>query len=225
MNRKLLTGLTLASVASTGGVAFAALAEPVGTTPSAPLSAAMTSALATSTTNAAGRTISYQVGDAGMVTVDIAGTVLTSRGLVPAAGWNIAALSNSGTHIDVQFANAERIVAFHADLVGADVVVSVTNDRVPGVSGPLDSLVVSTIGGSATPTTAPATPPTFDTVVPATPASVPVTTPTTVAPPVTSTTAPSSAETYDDDDGEYEYESNEAGHTGHHNESEDEDDD
>lgn len=213
MNRKLLTGLTLASVAGTGGAAYASVAEPADTTPPAasagPLvSAAETSttAAATSTTTAAlGRTISYQVGDAGTVTVEVAGSVMTSRGLIPANGWKIGAMSNSATHVDVQFANTERIVGFSADLVGADVVVSVTNDRLPGAPGPVDPLVVSVIDGSDAPSTvpAPATAPTFDTVVPATPAPSPVTVPAPVAPPAASTSAPSSAGT-SDDDGEYE---------------------
>lgn len=243
MNRKLLTGLTLATVVGTGGAAYATVAGPADTAPAAasagPLvtagetsapaattSASATAMVASTTAATPGRTISYQVGDAGTVTVDVAESVLTSRGLVPAGGWTIGAMSNSGAHIDVQFANAERVVGFSADLVGTDVVVSVTNDRLPGASGPIDPLVVSVIGGSGAPpvpASAPATAPSFDTVVPATPAPAPVITPTPVAPPAASTSAPSSAGTSGDDDGEYA--SNGDVHSSYSGESEGGDDD
>ncbi len=221
MNRKLLTGLTLATVVGTGGAAYATVAGPADITPAA-------------TAATSGRTISYQVGDAGTVTVDVADSVLTSRGLLPAGGWTIGAMSNSDVHLDVQFANAERVVGFSADLVGTDVVVSVTNDRLPGAPGPIDPLVVSVIGGSGAPpvpssttarTTAPApaTAPSFDTVVPATPALAPVITPAPVAPRAASTSAPSSAGTSGDNDGEYA--SNGAVHSSYSGESEGGDDD
>lgn len=253
MNRKLLTGLTLATVVGTGGAAYATVAGPADTTPAAasagPLvtagdtstsasaattSTSATAAVASTTAVTSGRTISYQVGDAGTVTVEVAESVLTSRGLVPAGGWTIGAMSNSGAHIDVQFANAELVVGFSADLVGTDVVVSVTNDRLPGALGPIDPLVVSVIVGSGAPTVpastnaqttapAPATAPSFDTVVPATPAPAPVIAPTPVAPRAASTSAPSSAGTSGDDDGEYA--SNEGVHSSYSGESEGGDDD
>ena len=254
MNRKLLIGVTLASVAGTGGAAYATVASPTEHAPASAsaipvVTSAASSTSSTSTTSstsstsssidsstsaasstepapvrAAPRTVSYQVGDAGTVTIDVADGAMASHELIPAASWSIMAMSNTGTHVAVQFTNSERVVGFAADLVGADVVVSVTNDRLPGAAGPapVDPLSVSVVAGSndETPTLStepasttprpaprvePETPTSSPPVVPATLAPSPITAPARVKPPAASTTAPSSvAATGNDDKSEHE---------------------
>ena len=207
MNRKLLIGVTLASVAGTGGAAYATVAGPAEYAPasasaipvvtSAESSTSSVSATSTSIASstsaasstvpapvgAAPRTISYQVGDAGTVTIDVVDGAMASHELIPATSWSIMAMSNSGTHVAVQFTNSERVVGFAADLVGADVVVSVTNDRLPGAENlaAVDPLSVSVIAGyndeaptmSTSPSPSPTTPHPSPRVVPATPATSP----------------------------------------------------
>jgi hypothetical protein len=254
MNRKLLIGVTLASVAGTGGAAYATVAGPaehapastsavpvvtsaesstssVNATSTSIASSTSTSTSIASSTSAASsavpapvgaapRTISYQVGDAGTVTIDVADGAMASHELIPATSWSIMAMSNSGTHVAVQFTNSERVVGFAADLVGADVVVSVTNDRLPGAESPavVDPLSVSVIAGSndeaptmsTSPSPSPAAPHPSPLVVPATPATSPpdvpstpapslITAPTPIKPSAASTTAPSSAGAAGDD--------------------------
>ncbi len=173
------------------------------------------------------------MGDAGTVTIDVADGAMASHELIPATSWSIMAMSNTGTHVAVQFTNAERVVGFAADLVGADVVVSVTNDRRPGASDPttVDPLSVPAIAGSTDETVTTSSEPSSTTphpaprveprkpapsvpVVPATAAPSPTTAPARSKPPAASTTAPSSAgATGGDDNSDHEaHDTNTAGH-------------
>lgn len=156
MNRKWLTGLALASVAGTGGAAYVAVAAPSSgasaaaqapaLVPLTPTTGSTTGSTADGTTVAGAspaRTFSYRIGDAGTVTVDVQGTALAGRRLDPAVGWSVLAMSSTGAHLDVQLTDSRRIVGFAADLVGPDVVVSVTNGEIAGEAA------TSTVGARA----------------------------------------------------------------------------
>lgn len=194
MNRKLLTALTVASVAGTGGAAYATVAGPAtsptqGLTDASPISKPRTIAeVATAVAT------TYRVGDAGSVTMEVAAGAMSTRSVEPAAGWAVTSMSNSATHAVIVFQNAERVVGLTADLVGGQVVVSVTNDRLPGNTGeaPIDPLIVSVVDGAngTTAITPPVTPP----VIPATPAAERVDT-STHTPSASQTTAPSGSGT------------------------------
>jgi hypothetical protein len=142
MNRKWLTGLALASVAGTGGVAYVALGAPEGGAAAAQAPAVSpdtttgepspSSAVMTTAAVAPARTLVYQVGDAGTVTVDVASATLTGRHLAPAPGWSVLEMSANGAHLELRLTDSHRIVGFVADLVGPEVVVSVTNSVAPG---------------------------------------------------------------------------------------------
>ncbi len=155
MNKQLLTGLTIVGVAASAGVAYAgvsvihsASAENVPST-AAPVQPVT-------------RTIVYQVGAAGQVTINVAGDTLVVHGSAATAGWSVVAASATGTHAEVQFSDGVQLVTFSADLVEHDVVVSVTNTQAPGAAttlpaGPIDVVVIS---DSKTPPPQPAPTPT-----------------------------------------------------------------
>ena len=222
MKRRWLTAVTVVGVAGSGGAAIAAVGgptslEPAATAPSAtaapnvfPVKATQTHGVeSTATSMPESQTIVYQVGDAGSVTIVVDGATMTSGDVVPANGWAIVAITNGGTHTVVQLTDNERIVGFVADLVGDDVVVSVTNELAAGAPGsvPTTPVSVSIIDSDDSDDSATLTdessehPP-----LPATPPPVqspPTTTPTSPPPPAaTSTTSVVSSD--DDEDHEDE---------------------
>ena len=161
MKRTLLIGVTVAGVAGVYGAAFAASTAPLdGAAPTttglptetstAGATTAPTSSTATTVPTHASRTVTYQVGDAGTVTLKVDAGVLTTRQIQPAAGWTVASVSGSGAHTEVHFASSSRLVTFVADLVGDDVVVSVLNKLVPGSTGPAPAPITVSIVPPAT---------------------------------------------------------------------------
>jgi hypothetical protein len=231
MNRKWLTGLTLAGVAGSGGAAFAAVGETATKPAPAPASVAQAVAqlpvvteASTATTASGGtaaettdaplpsiRTVTYQIGNAASLTIEIDGTQLTVREIDPSDGWSVAAISNSGVHVDVQFTDGTQIVGFVIDLVGSDPVVSVTNTLAPGASGPLstDPVTVSSSDEDSAPSNPPlaaipptmpeTTPPTTTAIVPMTPDTEPAPAPAVPSPAATTTTSAVVADESDDD--------------------------
>jgi hypothetical protein len=139
MNRTWITGLTLATVAGSGG-AFVGVAAGSHDTPAAaqPQSLVKESALlqpvqtAQTTPATPSRTVNYLVGAAGAVTLTVANGSLTINQTAVGAGWAVAGSTAPGTHVEVQYTDTLQLVTFAADLVGNDVVVSVTNLPVPG---------------------------------------------------------------------------------------------
>jgi len=115
MNRTWITGLTLAGVAGSGG-AFAAAATSGTDVPVA--------AQAPSVVNASdfvqaptSRTINYQVGAAGTVTVTVTNGVLNVDSTTFGTGWTGGATAVAGSHVEVQFTDTAQLVTFGADLV------------------------------------------------------------------------------------------------------------
>jgi hypothetical protein len=139
MNRTWITGLTLATVAGSGG-AFVGVAAGSQDAPAAaqPQSLIKESALlqpvqtAQTTPATPSRTVNYLVGAAGAVTLTVANGSLTVNQTAVGAGWAVAGSTAPGTHVEVQYTDTLQLVTFAADLVGNDVVVSVTNVPVPG---------------------------------------------------------------------------------------------
>ena len=81
---------------------------PIATTPTVPAQAAP----AASTTQAA-----YAVADAGIVTLDTTGDVLTIVGVVPTAGWTVTkSESEDSKNVEVKFQNGTVEVEFHANM-------------------------------------------------------------------------------------------------------------
>jgi hypothetical protein len=203
MNRTWITGLTLASVAGSGG-AFAAAATSGNDMPVA--------AQAPTVVNASdfvqaptSRTINYQVGAAGTVTVTVTDGVLNVGNTTFGTGWTGAATMVAGSHVEVQFTDTAQLVTFGADLVNNELVVALTNVPAPGVVAaatptPIDITVIGQ-ANTASPRTAPQP-------RPATPqpiATQPTVAPTTVQPPrPAATTAPSGSGDDDSSDDEHE---------------------
>ncbi|MDO9173906.1 MAG: hypothetical protein Q7V62_03815 [Actinomycetota bacterium] len=86
----------------------------VTTTPTDPASPTPTpTTVASSTTQAV-----YQIGEAGLVTLDSAGGVLTVVSVVPNPGWIVAeAESEDAYNVEVKFQSAFTVLEFHANLL------------------------------------------------------------------------------------------------------------
>ncbi|MGB8859577.1 MAG: hypothetical protein WCC60_09985 [Ilumatobacteraceae bacterium] len=208
----MITGLALAGVAGSAGAAFAGVAASGNDIPAPQTQPAPTNPANAEVHN---RTISYQVGAAGTVAVTVAGGSLSAIA-TPGAGWTVVATSAPATHVEVQFTDTLQLVTFAADLVGDDVVVSVSNAAAPGapattaVAAPINVTVITnpprnSPPGTAAPlpaTPAPAAPPTATEPEPTEPTHTTQPAPVTTQPAPSATTAPSSGGGDDDDDGE-----------------------
>ncbi len=199
MNKQLLTGLTIIGVAGSAGVAYAGVS--VIHSASADESPAISQAPMPVT-----RTIVYQVGGAGQVSIAVSGDHhLAVSSSSAASGWTVVGASAGERHAEVQFTDGLQLVTFMADLVGTDVAVSVSNVEAPGAPTttaaglPVD---ISVLSDSGTPQPQPA--------------PTPVVSPSPTTPSHAGTTAPSHSDD-DDDDDEDEHEED--------HEEEDEDDD
>ena len=206
MNRTWITGLTLASVAGSGG-AFAAAATSGNDMPVA--------AQAPSVVNASdfvqaptSRTINYQVGAAGTVTLTVTDGVLNVDNTTFGTGWTGAPRWSPASHVEVQFTDMAQLVTFGADLVNNELVVALTNVPAPGVVAaatptPIDITVIGQ-ANTASPRTAPQPRPATQPI-----AAQPTAAPTAVqSPRPAATTAPSGSGDDDssDDRGDDEHE-------------------
>lgn len=181
MNRAWITGLTVASVAGTGGVAFATMnASTHGAEAKATPQAADT------TVTVAPKVYSYQAGAAGQVNLTAAEGELNVDSVLPSAGWSVVSYSGSGAHVEVRLTDSIQIITFSADLVGGEVQAGITAAPVP------------TVATTAAPTTTPATP----APQPANP--VVVLTPSAQSPSTAHTSSPSGSGSHQGDDDGHE---------------------
>lgn len=147
MNRAWITGLTVASVAGTGGVAFATMTASTN-----PASADNTPVAAAETTaTVAASAYSFQAGSAGQVNLTADDGALTVDSTVPSAGWLVISYTGPGTHVEVQLGDGLQIVTFAADLVNGEVVAGIS-------STPAPTLPTSPATPAPTPAPAPAVP-------------------------------------------------------------------
>lgn len=155
MNKQLLTALTIFGVAGSAGAAYAGVS--VISNASAESSPANSAASMPVT-----RTIVYQVGAAGQVTISVTEDNLAVSGSVAGTGWTVVGASATGRHAEVQFTDTVQLVTFAADLVDHDVTVSVTNVAAPGVATTVVPVQVdvSVLSDSNPPAPTPATSPT-----------------------------------------------------------------
>ena len=136
LSRSWITGLALAGVAGSAGAAFAGMSEGAGPFASASELPSTTATVEATTTSAVAtaRTISYQVGAAGTVTVTVADGALAVTGSSAGAGWTVVGAGAPGAHVEVQFTDTMQLVTFTADLVGDDVVVALASVPAPGAT-------------------------------------------------------------------------------------------
>ncbi|MCE9621962.1 MAG: hypothetical protein K8R99_06430 [Actinomycetia bacterium] len=97
----------------------------------------------------------YQVGDAGLVTLDTSGNVLTVVSVAPSAGWTLVKAESSGpVDIEVKLQNGTTIVEFRAHLQ-AGVITTSVESKIEGGSDDGNSGTTpgsgSTAGGGTTP--------------------------------------------------------------------------
>jgi hypothetical protein len=123
MQRAWITGLTLAGVVGTGGAAFAGMSlthtDGNAVEAQAPAASAATTAPTTSTT--------YRLGDAGLVTLDSAGGVITVTSVLPSAGWTVVTSSNPGLHVEVSLTDGVEVLQMTADLVDGRIVAALNS--------------------------------------------------------------------------------------------------
>lgn len=87
----------------------------------------------------------YRIGDAGVVTLDTAGEVLSIVSVTPSSGWIVVdAEQEDNLHVEVGFRSGNVIVEFHASYLFGVVVTSVESEVVGGAPAGNDS------GGTAT---------------------------------------------------------------------------
>ena len=149
MNRAWITGLTVASVAGTGGVAFATMTASTHPASAAPSPVA---ALSETTASVAPRAYSFQAGAAGQVNLTAADGVLTVDSTVPSTGWLVLSYTGPGTHVEVQLGDGMQIVTFAADLVNGEVEAGITATPAPTLP------TVPATDPATTPAPAPAVP-------------------------------------------------------------------
>ena len=170
MKRSWITGLTLASVAGTGGAAFARMSV-VNHDGSAV--EAQAAALKAGTVAPASATTTYRLGTAGTVTITTAGGGISVDAATPATGWLLLNTGAPGTHVEVSFTDLTQTVTFVADVVDGRAVVSLSN-------------IVAGVASTITPELG-VTNPNSSTVLPATP--VAALTPRTKSPATTTATS------------------------------------
>jgi hypothetical protein len=78
----------------------------------------------------------YRVGDAGLVTLDSAGGVITVAWVQPASGWTVLAASNPAAHVEVSLTDTVQVVQMTADLVDGRIVASLTSTATSTTAAP-----------------------------------------------------------------------------------------
>ena len=188
MNKAWITALSIAGIAGSASAAYAGLS--VNGNEGAPaeaqgLPAAPATTLAPIAAPASSpATATYQVGDAGTVTVTNVSGVVSVQSAMPSPGWTVQGYTSPAGHVEVQFVNALQAVTFHADVVNGEMVASLA--EAPTV--PSTDVTTTEVPATEAPTTVPTPTP-----LPAVPAAPAVTAPETPkAPSHAATTAPSS---------------------------------
>jgi hypothetical protein len=92
----------------------------------------------------------YQIGDAGLVTLDSSGDQLTITSSVPNAGWTVVTSeSQDPLNIEVKFQSSSTLVEFHANLLFGVVTTSVETQNIQSDNGSGGSSVTTPAGGSS----------------------------------------------------------------------------
>lgn len=199
MKRTLVTTLTVVGVLGTGGIAMAGVLDGPARPSVAPNMTAST--LPTSTTvpvAPAGPStlVDYQVGEAGVVRIEVVGSVARVVGTTPNAGWT-ATIDDRIGEVEVDFVSATTRIEFEGSVVGGQFVPRVERYALTGTTESTDVTAVTVATSSSTPDTS-----ATGSSVPSTGsgAGVPVgTAPSNSVPGATSTTTPSGSDDDDDD--------------------------
>lgn len=103
---QIASDVTLSNVTIATGTVTTTTTDPASPTPTP-------TTVASTTTQAV-----YQIGEAGLVTLDSAGGVLTVVSVVPNPGWIVAeAESEDAYNVEVKFQSAFTVLEFHANLL------------------------------------------------------------------------------------------------------------
>ena len=157
MNKTWITTLSIAGVVGSG--AAAALAASATISHGVPATANAAPAV---TVASPSRTIMYQVGTAGSVTVVKDAVGLTITDTTVGTGWTLVGTSVVGPTVSAQFSNGTQIATFDASLAGSEIAVEVSSMALPPaeVAVPVGQVVVlsdsSSVRTSAVPEIGPA---------------------------------------------------------------------
>jgi hypothetical protein len=196
MNKAWITGITVASVAGTGGAAYATM--QANTQHNSAAAEAPQSTAEITTTTAGAQAYEFQAGPAGVVHLTADNGVLRVDSALPSVGWTLLDYTSPAAHVEVRLTDGTQIVTFSGDIVNGKVTGSLASSPAPTV-----------------PTTEPAT-----TAPVATPAPQPAVPPQQLAPAgqtpgATHTSAPSGSHTASGGDDSNEHESDDSHESEH----------
>jgi hypothetical protein len=147
MNKAWITGITVASVAGTGGAAYATMQANTQHN-SAAAEAPQSTELTTTTVGA--QAYEFQAGPAGVVHLTANDGVLSVDSALPSVGWTLLDYTSPAAHVQVRLTDGMQIITFSGDIVNGK------------VTGSIDATPAPTVPTTAAPTTAapqPAVPP------------------------------------------------------------------
>ena len=110
-------------------------ASTIASSSSSPSTIATSSSSETTQVSTSGTQAAYQIGGAGLVTLDTAGDTLRIVSVVPAAGWTVIETEQKDAlNIEVKFQGADMIVEFKANLLFGIISTSVESESITGNS-------------------------------------------------------------------------------------------
>ena len=110
-------------------------ASSTPTSASSPVTVSVPNSSETTQVSATGTQAAYQIGEAGLVTLDTAGDTLRIVSVVPAAGWMVIETEQKDAlNIEVKFQTADTIVEFKANLLFGIISTAVESYSASGTS-------------------------------------------------------------------------------------------
>jgi hypothetical protein len=137
VNTQVLNSSSPASSANSAQIeeASTSSASSTPTSASSPVSVTVPSSSETTQVSATGTQAAYQIGEAGLVTLDTAGDTLRIVAVTPSAGWMvIEAEQKDALNVEVKFQTADTIVEFKANLMFGIISTAVESYSASGTS-------------------------------------------------------------------------------------------
>lgn len=137
VNTQVLNSSSPASTAKSAQIeeASTSSASSTPTSASSPVSVSVPNSSETTQVSATGTQAAYQIGDAGLVTLDTAGDTLRIVSVVPSAGWMVIETEQKDAlNIEVKFQTADTIVEFKANLMFGIISTAVESYSASGTS-------------------------------------------------------------------------------------------
>lgn len=137
VNTQVLNGSSPASSVNSAQIeeVSTSSASSTPTSASSPVTVTVPNSSETTQVSATGTQAAYQIGEAGLVTLDTAGDTLRIVSVVPAAGWMVIETEQKDAlNIEVKFQTADTIVEFKANLLFGIISTAVESYSASGTS-------------------------------------------------------------------------------------------